>query len=83
MSIMEGLIQNAIEALEELKEDTNLPKNVKIKIVKIIIDLQARGNSNLEINKVLSQLEEISEDMNLQAYTRTQLFNIVSILEGV
>lgn len=80
---MEGLIQNAIEALEELKEDTNLPKNVKIKIVKIIIDLQARGNSNLEINKVLSQLEEISEDMNLQAYTRTQLFNIVSILEGV
>jgi len=83
VSIMEGLIQNAIEALEELKEDTNLPKNVKIKIVKIIIDLQARGNSNLEIKKVLSQLEEISEDMNLQAYTRTQLFNIVSILEGV
>ena len=83
MRKMTDAIAEAILALEELKEDTNLPKNMKQKIMQIITDLQTKGKSSLSISKIVNALEEISEDMNLQSYTRTQLFNIVSILEAV
>ncbi|MBU0461926.1 MAG: UPF0147 family protein, partial [Nanoarchaeota archaeon] len=36
---------------------------------------------SIRINKALSELDEISDDTNLQAYTRTQIWNIASMLE--
>jgi len=37
----------------------------------------------IRINKALHELEEIADDINLQPFTRTQLWNIVSILEKI
>jgi transcriptional regulator NrdR family protein len=33
------------------------------------------------VMKHLHELDEIADDTNLQAYTRTQIWNVVSILE--
>lgn len=70
-----------INALEELKEDATVPKNIKKKIQGCIDILQENVELSIRVNKVLHELEEISEDSNMQAYTRTQIWNISSMLE--
>ena len=80
---MEERIQNVIEALSDLREDLNVPKNVKLKINETIITLQQDKEISIKVNKALQELEGISEDSNMQSYTRTQLFNIVSLLEVI
>lgn len=73
-----------LEAIDELQEDTTVPKNIKIKLQAISSMLkEEKVDPRMVINKVLDQLEELSEDVNLQAYTRTQLWNIVSMLESI
>jgi len=79
----EELIDETNERLQELKEDSNIPKNIKIKIENIIKILKEDKESSIKTNKALSELDEISNDPNLEAYIRTQIWNIVSILEKI
>ncbi len=73
----------AVAALKELEQDTQTPRNVKAKILTTIITLEKEGETNIKASRALQELEQLTEDNNMQSYTRTQLFNIVSILEVV
>lgn len=75
--------KEVIEAINELLDDNTLPKNVREKLNNIISHLKGSGEMSLKIDKALHDLEGISEDSNLQAYTRTQVWNIVSMLESL
>ena len=70
-----------IEALEELKVDTAVPKNVKTKIESTIYALQEEATVSLRASKALHELEDIADDNNMQPHIRTQIFNVVSLLE--
>jgi uncharacterized protein len=76
-------INQAINELQELQEDSSVPKNVRNKINSIITSLQQQAETTTKISRALQDLEEISEDNNMQSYTRMQLFNVVSLLEQV
>ena len=69
--------------LEELKDDAAVPKNVKIKIDSIMGVLNGDSDTSIKLNKALHELDEIANDANLQSYARTQIWNIVSVLEKV
>ena len=71
-----------IEALESLKEDHTVPRNIKVSINEVLEILRKDEDTGLKINKALNILDEISDDDNLQPYTRTQIWNIVSLLEA-
>jgi uncharacterized protein len=81
---MDERVVNIISALEELQVDTTIPRNVKTKIEIIV---KALKNEEEEFiirkDKALNELDEISEDTNIQSYTRTQVWNIVSALEMI
>ena len=70
-----------IQALEELQNDVAVPKNVKTKIELTIKALQEQTRDSLRASKALHELEEITEDNNMQPHIRTQIFNVVSLLE--
>ncbi|MBI4145977.1 UPF0147 family protein [Candidatus Woesearchaeota archaeon] len=76
-------LQQALTALQELEQDTTTPKNVKLKVTNAMKLLAQNTETSIKISKALAELEELSSDTNVQSYTRTQLFNIVSILETV
>ena len=81
---MDERLSNIIEALEELVGDNTVPRNIKAKISDIISILKGDGeDTSMKINKVLSELDEISDDTNIQPYTRTQIWNIASMLEMI
>ena len=73
--------RRVIEALLEVSNDNTIPKNVREKINNIISSLKQSDELSLKIDRALHDLEAISEDSNLQSYTRTQVWNIVSMLE--
>ena len=76
-------LQSVIDALKELGEDTSVPKNIKARIQEIIAILNQKEESSIKVNKSLHLLEEIAEDTNIKSYKRTQLWNVVSLLEKV
>ena len=81
--VSEELTQEAIEALNELEADINIPKNIKTKLQEIIDILEEDTELSIKISKELNELDEISNDANLEPFTRTQIWNIVSMLEKV
>jgi len=74
---------NIISGLEELQDDSMTPKNVKTKIEEIVILLKNGTNDPLVINRTLDELDQLTSDYNLDSFTRTQIFNIMSLMELV
>jgi len=74
---------NIEPVLEELREDTTVPKNVRLKIEKIMQVLNGKTEKSIKVSKALNELEEIADDVNLQSYTRTQVWNVISALEKI
>ncbi len=79
--MVEEQVKDIIEQLSDLLEDNTVPRNVKSKIQSIINYLNENADLSLKVNKALNILDEISDDNNIQTYTRTQIWNIVSVLE--
>jgi len=75
--------ENIGATLSELKDDATVPKNVRLKIEKIIGMLNGKIEEDIKVSKALNELEEIADDVNLQSYTRTQVWNVISALEKI
>ena len=77
------IIGDVINGLKELGDDNSVPRNVKLKIQDTIKLLQDDGDMSIKVNKALAHLDEIAEDANMETYTRTQIWNLLSQLERV
>ena len=79
--------QKSIESIEpilnELKGDATVPKNVKLKIEKVIGILRKNSETTIKVSKALNELEEVADDVNLESYTRAQIWNVISALEKI
>jgi len=79
---MKNLIEFKELLIELIDEDKYLPKNVKEKLVFISNQL-SDSSTNFEqvINGAKDILSEISDDPNIESFSRTQIWNLSSILE--
>lgn len=74
-------MDTVIKSLNEIQEDGTVPRNVRMKIESIVSTLKEDIEVSIKINKTLNELDEIANDVNLQSYTRTQIWNVMSALE--
>ena len=75
-------VTGIIASISELQDDSTVPKNVKEKVQKILETLKdEKAELSMRVDKALQILDDVAEDSNLQSYTRTQIWNIVSMLE--
>jgi len=72
-----------LQALQEIAEDQTIPKNVRTVIQTTMVALQQPTTLRLNASKALQHLETLSETTNVEAFTRSQLYNIVSMLETI
>ena len=80
----ETSVKDIVASISELREDNTVPKNVKEKVQAVIQTLNdEKEELSMRIDKALQILDDVAEDSNLQSYTRTQVWNIVSMLEKV
>ena len=74
-------MQHIIEMLLEICEDTSTPKQVREKLTSISQLLRNGEDPSMIVNKALHELDDVVNDSNLQPFTRTQLWSVVSLLE--
>lgn len=74
-------MDDVIKNLSEIQEDTSVPKNVRIKVEAIANTLKDGAELSIRINKALNELDGLASDANLQPYIRTQIWNVMSVLE--
>ena len=75
-------IKETVNMLLQIEKDISVPKNIREKIKTAILALQeSNKNTKVMVNKSLQELDDISDDPNVPIYTRTQIWNVVSILE--
>lgn len=73
-------IKEALAQLEALKEEFGSNKKVKEKLDAAIAILTK--NADLAVEKALIELEELNS-LNLASYHRTQVWDVVSLLESL
>ena len=77
---MDHNFEEVIARLEELRGEFDSNKKLKEKMDVVISILNK--NQDLVIEKALSELEELNS-MNLPSYHRTQIWDVVSLLESL
>ena len=70
-----------IRNLSDIIADPSVPRNVKSQIQCIIHDLNNDSDPSVKCNKALNDLDGIAGDNNLQPYIRTEVWNVISLLE--
>ena len=81
---MNDQMKEIIDLIQELQDDSTVPRNVKNKLQDMQTELSDEsGDLSLKVNKILSDVEEIANDINLPMFTRTQIWNLTSLLEGL
>ena len=77
-------IKNILESLTLIEQDNSVPRNVREKVKNSILCLEEENlEIAIKINKSLQELDEVSDDPNIPTYTRTQIWNVVSLLESI
>lgn len=75
--------QDVMELLGQIENDVTVPKNIRTRIRNAINILGEKGKTSaVKSDKAIEELDFISDDSNLPAYTRTQIWHIVSLLES-
>lgn len=74
--------------LQQIIDDRTVPRNIRAAADEALESLACKGHSrsekedkNLRISTAISVLDDIINDPNMPMYTRTQIWNIVSMLE--
>lgn len=83
VDIMTTEFEQVVILLNKLSEDRMVPRNIRdtaIKSMEILKDTSL--DKEIMIDKVIQLLDEISNDPNMPIFARTQIWNIVSLLES-
>lgn len=67
--------------LDEINDDRTVPRNIRNLIQEAKDHLNGKQELPVRINSAISILDEVSNDSNIPIYTRTQIWNMVSMLE--
>jgi len=76
-------MQDVIQLLCLIEEDHSVPKNIRCRI-KTAIDVlsEEKTQPGVRASKAIEELEAASDETNLPIYTRTQIWQVVSLLES-
>ncbi len=71
-----------LEFITDLLEDQTIAKSTKEILTEIEILVNSEDDPHIKVDRAIHRLEELLDDVNLQPYTRSQLLNLVSLLEN-
>jgi uncharacterized protein (UPF0147 family) len=80
----EKRIEEAMNVLGMVSEDTTTPRNIRRAAKQTISTLQISENTPaVRAANAISILDEILQDPNMPPYTRVKLWNVMSLLEAI
>ncbi len=76
-------LEQAKALLIQISEDRTVPKNIRENAKKSKDILDSKEDLTVRVDRAIQILDEVSDDPNLPAYTRTQIWSVVSALESI
>ncbi|MBN2459534.1 UPF0147 family protein [Candidatus Woesearchaeota archaeon] len=78
-------VNDVMDTVKEIMEDSSLPKNIKSKLEEITNCLKSCSSKEVRLraDKCIHDLDEVSSDVNIQPFVRTQIWSLVSMLEAL
>ena len=78
-------VKPIVKLLTEITEDRTVPRNIRAAAEEAKKELTERTENSWDIrlSSAISVLDDIINDPNMPMYTRTQIWNVVSMLEAV
>lgn len=70
-----------VELLEQIASDRTVPKNIRAAVEDSMNALAGDDDVKVRISAAIGYLDDIINDPNMPMYTRTQIWNVVSMLE--
>jgi len=67
--------------LDQIMNDRTVPKNIRAAAEQSKNVLDSKESPEVRISTAVNILDEIINDPNMPVYTRTQIWNVVSMLE--
>lgn len=81
--MQENAFNNIVIMLSQIEEDSSVPKNIRGKIKSMILMLNDKCiEHEIKCDKSLQGLDDIANDPGMPVYIRTQIWNILSVLES-
>jgi len=82
---MEEKIAVINQLMDQIIEDRSVPRNIRnaVQEAKDNFNNKNLGDMEVRISAAVDILDEVTNDPNMPMYTRTQIWNIVSLLEGL
>lgn len=78
------MFENVIPLIQQIANDRTVPRNIRTICEESIKILENdKQDFAIRVNTVISSMDDVSNDPNIPMYTRTQIWNIVSLLESV
>jgi uncharacterized protein (UPF0147 family) len=78
------MFEEIINLIQQIANDRTVPRNIREKCDESVEILKnEKEDVAVRVNTVISTMDEISNDPNIPMYTRTQVWNIVSVLESM
>jgi uncharacterized protein (UPF0147 family) len=78
------MFEEVISFIQQVANDRTVPRNIRAKCEDSINILKdEKEDVAVRVNTVISNMDDVSNDPNIPMYTRTQIWNIVSILESM
>ena len=75
-------VETIKKLLDEINDDRSVPRNIRTSVQEAKESLNdVSQDMEIRISNAISVLDSISNDQNLPIYTRTQIWNLVSMLE--
>lgn len=70
--------------IKELSEDRRVPRNIRALIQQALDSLNdPKEPKNVKLSTAISLLDEATNDPNIPSHTRTQIWNLVGVLESM
>ncbi len=67
--------------LENLVNDTSIPKNIRRALTEAKMRLDSAEEKSVKVSAAIYVIESIAEDINMPAHARTQIWAIMNALE--
>ncbi len=74
-------LDDITQILVEMQTDNTVPRNIKLRLTSIQSILTSRDEHQIKVSKAMQELDDVTDDVNMQPYTRTQIYSLVSLLE--
>ena len=76
-------LPHVLQLLEQVAMDRTVPRNIRTSAEQVAESIKNdKQPMDLRISSAIHTLDEVSNDPNIPLYTRTQIWNIVSMLEN-